>query len=93
MIRFVAALAIAGVTSPGVAEVTRSSDAGFVIDLTTEAPGTPLATWKVLTAPGQWWDPEHTYSGRAENMYLDVQGSGCFCELLDLPKDAIRAAP
>lgn len=88
MIRTVAAAGLALLAAPAAAEVAQSSDSGFVIHLTAEGPGTPLATWKVLTAPAQWWDPEHSYSGKAENMYLDAQGSGCFCELLDLPKGA-----
>ncbi len=84
---FASALALL-VAAPAAADVAQSSDAGFVIHLTAEAPTSQLDTWKVLTAPAQWWDPEHTYSGKAEAIYLDAQGSGCFCELLDLPEGA-----
>jgi hypothetical protein len=73
-------------TTPAAAEIVQSSDAGFVVHLTGEAATDRLSTWNVLIAPGEWWSDEHTYSGRAANMYLDAQGSGCFCELLDAPK-------
>lgn len=85
--RYLAAIALLAAT-PATAEVVQSSDAGFVVHLTGQVPTDRISTWKVLIAPGEWWDDEHTYSGRAANMYIDAQGSGCFCELLDAPKGA-----
>lgn len=40
----------------------------------------PLATWLALIKPGEWWNPEHSWSGDAKNMTLTPQGGGCFCE-------------
>jgi len=28
----------------------------------------------------RWWNPEHTYSGQAANLSLDLRAGGCFCE-------------
>ncbi|MGB0833856.1 MAG: hypothetical protein ACPG8A_03415 [Psychrobium sp.] len=30
----------------------------------------------------QWWHPDHTFSGNAQNMTLDIK-NGCFCERWD----------
>ena len=39
--------------------------------------------FQVLTAQvGQWWNPQHTYSGDAANLSLDARAGGCFCEKL-----------
>jgi hypothetical protein len=32
---------------------------------------------------GAWWDSEHTYSGKSENLSIDLRPNGCFCERLD----------
>ena len=40
----------------------------------------PLATWLALIKPGEWWNPEHSWSGDAKNMTITPQGGGCFCE-------------
>jgi hypothetical protein len=29
---------------------------------------------------GRWWNAEHSYSGDAANLSLDVAPGGCFCE-------------
>lgn len=71
------------------AEVVRKSDAGFVSGAELDVPGkTPLQVWQVLIAPAGWWNPLHSWSGDAANLYLDPQAGGCFCELLPRPKDA-----
>ncbi|MGI9285399.1 MAG: SRPBCC family protein [Pseudomonadales bacterium] len=28
----------------------------------------------------RWWDPSHSYSGKAENFYIEAKPGGCFCE-------------
>jgi len=74
--------------TPASAEVVSSSDTSFVIKLAADATADKAATWKVLTAPAQWWSGEHTYSGNAANLYIDAQATGCFCEKLPRPKSA-----
>lgn len=74
--------------TPLQAELTASSDAGFVSDHVVTVAAEPAAVWKVLIAPNQWWSPNHTYSGDAANLYLDAQATGCFCEKLPKPADA-----
>jgi uncharacterized protein YndB with AHSA1/START domain len=31
---------------------------------------------------GQWWNPEHTYSGDSKSLSIDARPGGCFCERL-----------
>src|SRR4028119_897927 len=31
---------------------------------------------------GSWWDPQHSYSGQAGNLTLELKAGGCFCERL-----------
>lgn len=82
---FVAALLLA---APLKAELSASTDAGFVSDHVVTVAADPASVWKVLVAPNQWWSPSHTYSGDAANLYLDAQATGCFCEKLPKPADA-----
>lgn len=73
---------------PAHAEVTASSDAGFVVREVAEVPADKWATWSALTSPAKWWNAEHTWSGKAENLYIDSQATGCFCELMPVPEGA-----
>ena len=70
------------VSAPAAAEVVSSSDSGFALQSTASVPVAPDVVWADLVAPAKWWDPEHTWSGKASNLYLDPQATGCFCELL-----------
>lgn len=62
------------------ADVTASAPDGFIIARTVDVAVAPEAAWRDLGRIGSWWDPEHTYSGDARNMSLDIRAGGCFCE-------------
>ncbi len=83
---FLAAMAMIAV--PAQAEVVQSSEAGFVIRESADVPVDTYAAWAALTAPAKWWNPAHSWSGKAENLYIDSQASGCFCELMPVPAGA-----
>ncbi len=71
------------------AEITEKSDSGFVSGAELDVAGkTPLDVWQALIVPAGWWDPLHSWSGDAANLYLDPQAGGCFCELLPKPAGA-----
>ena len=80
-----AALLLSG---PARAELSATTDSGFVSDNVVTVATEPAAVWKLLVAPNQWWSPSHTHSGDAANLYLDAQATGCFCEKLPKPADA-----
>ncbi len=83
---------MAALASPAAAEVAASAPASFVVEhgATIDAP--IAAVWDVLRNPQRWWDPEHTYSGDAANLYLDAQATGCFCERTPKDKGSVEHA-
>ncbi len=80
--------ATALIAFPAQAEVLQSSDAGFVVREAVEVPADTWASWAALIAPAKWWSADHTWSGKAENLYIDSQATGCFCELMPVPAGA-----
>ncbi|MEO1967459.1 MAG: SRPBCC family protein [Sphingomonadaceae bacterium] len=76
------AAALTGVGLAGAAngEVVKTTEDDFVTRDTARVAATPMETWLMLIKPGQWWNPEHTWSGDAANMTLTPQAGGCFCE-------------
>src|SRR5262245_53478787 len=65
------------------AKVTDAAPGGFTIKHAFQVNKTPAAAYALFTTKlGTWWDSEHTYSGKSENMSLDVRPNGCFCEKL-----------
>lgn len=92
MMRIAGALAAAvlalGPAAPATAEVTAISDTSFTVKHSIVAAADKTAVWKALIAPAKWWSSAHTWSGKADNLYLDAQATGCFCEKLPRPADA-----
>ena len=70
-------------SAPATAEVLSASDHGFevqhVVNLVIPQPKAFAAFGQVA----QWWSKDHTYSGNASRMSLQVRPGGCFCETLD----------
>lgn len=73
-------LALAAVVPPAAAEPSNVSPAGFTVQFREEIRATPEAAWKAIAALPSWWDDQHTYSGKAANLSVDVQAGGCWCE-------------
>src|SRR5690606_32997881 len=40
----------------------------------------PEQAWRALAQVGRWWNGDHTYSGDAANLELDLRAGGCWCE-------------
>lgn len=78
----VAAALLAVTTAPATADVVKAEAAGFVIEKTVTISASPDTVWETLRAPQRWWSKEHTWSGNADNLYIDSQATGCFCEKL-----------
>lgn len=72
--------ALAG--APAGAEVTRTTDAGFVSRNEVVVSATPKEVWLALISPADWWDKAHTWSGDSANLALTPQAGGCFCETI-----------
>ncbi|WP_300536339.1 ATPase [Sphingosinicella sp.] len=67
--------------APAAADV-KIGESGFVVENKTVAAAAPEAVWAALVAPARYWNPDHSYSGKAANFTLDAKASGCFCEAL-----------
>lgn len=81
--RAVSLIVLSMMASPAAAEVLSAGDHGFEVqqrvDLVVPQPQAYAAFGRV----GQWWSNEHTYSGNAGRMSLQLRPGGCFCEPLD----------
>jgi hypothetical protein len=69
--------------TPALAEVKSSSPTGFQVERRAVVPATPAQVYAQIGRIGEWWDLAHSYSGKAENLKLELRGGGCFCETLN----------
>lgn len=72
---------------PAKAEVTNSAENGFTVRHQTEIAADPETVWKALIAPSRYWNPDHSWTGNADSLYLVPQAGGCFCELIRTKTD------
>ena len=71
-----------GTAVPAHADVVQSSLNGFDTRHVLEVPGTPAQAMARFGNISAWWDPEHSYSGKSENLRLTLKTGDCFCETL-----------
>jgi hypothetical protein len=57
-----------------------ASDNGFEVREAVTLVVPPDDAFSSFQEVGSWWDPQHTYSGKAENLSLNLVPGGCFCE-------------
>lgn len=62
------------------AKVVIANDNNFIIEHEVIVPITAQASYRLLGKPSQWWSSEHTWSGDAKNMSMQLKAGGCFCE-------------
>jgi uncharacterized protein YndB with AHSA1/START domain len=67
-------------TSPAAAEVVSSGPNGFEVRESASLVVPATEAYAAFSRLGAWWSGEHTYSGDAANMRLDLRAGGCFCE-------------
>jgi uncharacterized protein YndB with AHSA1/START domain len=67
---------------PALAAVDDVTPGGFLVHHRVTVHAAPARAWDALVTPGRWWNPEHTWSGDAKNLSMDVRPGGCFCEKL-----------
>jgi len=74
------ALALLALSAPAAAEVVGASSNGFEIRQTIPLVVKPEAAFQAFANLPAWWDPQHTYSGKSENLSFAPAPGGCFCE-------------
>jgi uncharacterized protein YndB with AHSA1/START domain len=72
-------LSLAGGAS---AEVVDSQAAGFEVKEVVDIDAPAAKVWEAMGHVGDWWKSEHSFSGDAHNLSLDLKPGGCFCERL-----------
>jgi hypothetical protein len=72
-----------GLAGPAPAEVGESGDHGFSVSHSIETAAPLMVIHRTMTSHiNQWWDGDHSWSGDADNLYMDAEIGGCFCERL-----------
>ncbi len=66
--------------APATAEVTEAQDWGFQSVHVFEIAAPPDRVWDAMVEPSRWWDPSHSWFGKAEGLSIDLRPGGCFCE-------------
>jgi len=69
-------------------EVADASANGFTVKISLRIQAAPSDVYaRLIQHVGDWWSPEHTYSGNAHNLSIEAKAMGCFCE--KLPNDGM----
>ena len=79
---FMLAVLLASAT-PAAAEVVSSGPNGFEIRHSANLVVPQAAAFAAIGKVQDWWSKDHTYSGNAANLSLDLRPGGCFCERFD----------
>lgn len=74
-------MALAGLSGAARAEVVDRSEIGFEARIEETIAAPPEKVRAALLDISGWWSPDHSYSGDARNLTLDLT-AGCFCERL-----------
>ncbi len=70
------------------AEVIDSANNGFTVKIAFDVAVPAAKAYSDIVNVASWWDPEHTFSGKASCLSLDATPGGCFCE--KLPNGGVR---
>jgi uncharacterized protein YndB with AHSA1/START domain len=74
-----AALALAGAAR---AEVVDAQANGFEVKETADIAAPAAKVWDALGHIGAWWNSQHSFSGDAKNLAIELKSGGCWCETL-----------
>ncbi len=65
------------------ASVADSTVNGFTVKFEQVIQVLPDSLFVIITRDvSKWWNPEHTFSGKASNLSIEPRANGCFCEKL-----------
>lgn len=73
---------LAAVPPGACGEVVASAATGFTVKHAVTVAKPAAETWHALGRLGSWWGKDHTWSGDAANLSLDLKPGGCWCEAL-----------
>ena len=65
-------------SSPAYTELVKTADDGFIVQQSVNVANDKAMVFKTMTGKvGEWWNPDHSFSGDTGNMLIDTE---CFCE-------------
>jgi hypothetical protein len=73
----IAALTLGGMAR---ADIVEASPTGFQVKQTAEIAAPAAKVWAALGEVGSWWNSQHSWSGDAKNLTLELKAGGCWCE-------------
>ena len=76
-------VAAAFIATPAAAEVVSSSANGFEVRHSINLVIPQQRAFAAFGELSSWWSKDHTYSGDASRLSLQLRPGGCFCERLD----------
>lgn len=71
---------VVAVTAPAFADIVAASADHYTLKQEATSSLAPTALWDRLVVPATWWHPEHTYSGKSENLTLELTVGGLWRE-------------
>ena len=74
---------LVSIATPATASVVGAGEHGFEIQNSVNLVIPHQQAFAAFGQVGQWWNKDHTYSGDAKRMSLQMRAGGCFCEPLD----------
>ncbi|MCY7398106.1 MAG: ATPase [Sphingomonas bacterium] len=77
------AISVALIAAPASAVVVGADSHGFELRHTLDLPVPPAQALAAFGQVGSWWSKDHTYSGNAARLSLQLRPGGCWCEQLD----------
>jgi len=83
MLKFIAPLALIVSAAPAAAEVVSADAHGFEVQYVVNLVIPQPKAFAAFGQTGQWWSKDHTYSGDAARMTLQVRPGGCLCEMFE----------
>jgi hypothetical protein len=76
------ALCVLLAASAAHATVTEKSATGFTVSVSTTVPGKAADAYTAFVDMSKWWSSDHSFSGDAKNLTIDLRPGGCWCETL-----------
>ena len=73
-------LAAAMAAAPAAAEVVDAQPYGFKVESKADVAAPADKVWAAIGQPAGWWNSQHSWSGDAKNLSLELKPGGCFCE-------------
>lgn len=77
------AIFVALIAAPASAVVVGADSHGFELRHTLDLPVPPAQALAAFGQVGSWWSKDHTVSGNAARLSLQLRPGGCWCEQLD----------